>query len=279
MMRASQARRFRERYGPWAVVAGASSGLGAEYARQLAEIGLSVVLVARRETELNKLADELAARHRIQTLALALDLVDEATPGRIAEACADLDVGLLVYNAARSLIGPFLDASLEEHLDEIAVNVRGPLALTWTFGRRLRARGRGGLILMGSLSAMQGTALIANYTATKAYNQILAEGLWEELRAAGVDVLATVPAAIATPNFAASGAQSQGAADATTLTPEAVAQAGLAALGHGPVVFPGFGVKVGAFVTRRLLPRAFGIRIMGSVMRRMYASASHSSGS
>jgi short-subunit dehydrogenase len=277
MRRASQASRFRERYGPWAVIAGSSAGLGAEYARQLAEIGLHVVLVARRETELRKLAAELEAHYHVETRTLALDLEDEATPGRITEACADLDIGLLVYNAARSLIGPFLDAPLEDHLAEVAVNVRGPLALAWTFGRKLRARGRGGLILMGSLSATQGSALIANYTATKAYNQILAEGLWEELRAEGVDVLACVPAAIATPNFAASGAQSQGAADATTLTPEAVARAGLAALGHGPVGFPGFGVKVGAFVTRRLLPRALGIRMMGSVMRRMYASPSQAS--
>lgn len=271
MIRVSQARRFRERYGPWAVVAGASAGLGAEYARQLAALGLNILLIARRQTELDALASELTARYHVETRALAFDLGADDAPARVETACADLDIGLLVYNAARSVIGPFLDRPLEEHLNEIAVNVRAPMSLAWRLGRRLRARGRGGVILMSSLSAAQGSALIANYGATKAYNQLLAEGLWEELRASGVDVLACVAGAIATPNFATSGARSQGAADATTLTPEAVARETLSALGSGPLAAPGAGVKVAAFVMRRLLPRAFAIRTMGSVMRRMYS--------
>jgi short-subunit dehydrogenase len=195
---------FRRRYGPWAVVAGASEGLGAEYASQLAARGLHVVLLARRRDPLSALADRLAAEHGVATRTLPLDLARADAGEEVAGATADLDVGLLVYNAALSVIGPFLDCPLDRHLLEVDVNCRGPLILAHQFGRRFAARGRGGIVLMSSLSATMGSALIAHYAATKAYNLILAEGLWEEWRAAGVAVTACAAPAVRTPNYAAS---------------------------------------------------------------------------
>lgn len=271
-MEADRARAFQARYGPWALVAGASAGLGAQFATQLAALGLNLVLVARRAPELEALAATLRERCGVETRTLALDLGQPDAAALLDQQTADVEVGLLVYNAARSLIGPFLDLALDDHLDELAVNTRTPMELAWRFGRRFSARGHGGLILMSSMSASVGSALISNYGATKAYNLTLAEGLWEELRARGVDVLAALPASVSTPAALASGARSQRAADATTLTPEVVARETLAALGRGPTVTPGSVVKLASFFMRRVLPRTTAVRMMGRTLRQMYGS-------
>ncbi len=269
-MDADRAQAFRTKYGPWALVAGASAGLGAAYATQLAALGLNLVLVARRAPELEALATALRERNHVETRTLALDLGQPDAAALLDQQTADIEVGLLVYNATRSLIGPFLDLALDDHLDELAVNVRTPMELAWRFGRRFSARRHGGVILMSSMSASLGSALISNYGATKAYTLVLAEGLWEELRAQGVDVLAALPASISTPGAQASGAQRQRAADATTLTPEVVARETLAALGRGPTVTPGGVVKLASFFMKRVMPRTSAIRMMGRVMRQMY---------
>jgi hypothetical protein len=272
-MDADHARAFRAKYGPWALVAGASAGLGAQYATQLAAIGLNLILVARRAPELEALATTLRERYHVEARTLALDLAQRDAAERLDQQTADEQVGLLVYNAAHSPVGPFLDLTLDDHMSELAVNVYTPMALAWRFGRRFRARGHGGVILMASMSASFGTALISNYAATKAYTLTLAEGLWEELREQGVDVLAALPASIATPTEQASDAQPQRATAATTLAPADVARETLAALGRGPTVTPGRSVKLASFFMRRLLPRTTAIRMMGRVMRRMYGEA------
>ena len=259
---------FRARYGPWAVVAGASEGLGAEYATQLAARGLNVVAIARRESMLRELSTGLSARYGVHVRSLALDLAREDVVAALTAATADLEVGLLVYNAALSIIGPFFDAPLDEHLREVAINCRGPLALAYTFGRSMVARGRGGIVLMSSLSATMGSALIANYAATKAYNLVLAEGLWEELRTGGVDVMACAAGAVATPGYLESEPKRGGG----SMTPERVVAETLAALGSTPSFVPGGSNRLAAFTLRRLVPRASAIRLMGRVMRGMYGT-------
>lgn len=259
---------FLARFGPWAVVAGASAGLGEEYAAQLAARGLNLVLIARREEVLGALADRLSARHGVRVVPLVLDLARPDAVEVAAQATADLDVGLVVYNAALSVIGPFLERPLEGHLREIAVNCVGPVSFAHRFGARLSARGRGGIVLMSSLSATMGSALIANYAATKAYNLVLAEGLWEELREAGVSVLTCAAGAVSTPNYRESAPRGRGG----TQTPAAVVTETLACLGRTPHLVPGAANRLSAFVLRRLLPRPAAIRMMGSVMRGMYGS-------
>jgi short-subunit dehydrogenase len=258
---------FRVHYGPWALVAGSSEGLGAEYATQLAARGLNLVLVARREDMLQSFAADLEARYGVQARAVPLDLArDDAGPA-LVERIADVEIGLLVYNAALSAIGPFLETPLDTHLTELQVNCRSPLVLAHTFGRQMLTRGRGGIILMSSLSATMGSALIANYAATKAYNLVLAEGLWDELRSGGVDVLACCPAAVSTPNYAASAPRGSRSA----MAPRLVVEQTLAALGREPSVIPGTANRLSAFALRRLLPRKSTISLMGRVMRGMYA--------
>jgi short-subunit dehydrogenase len=266
---------FRARYGPWAVVAGASAGLGAAFAEQLAAQGLNLVLVARRQTLLEQVSAQLGSRHGVQVRILALDLGREDAAAQVAAASEGLDIGLLVYNAAFSAIGSFLDISLEDHLREISTNCRTPLGLAYTFGQALRQRRRGGIILMSSLSALQGSALIANYAATKAYNLLLAEGLWEELRGAGVDVLACRAGAVSTPNYLQSlAAPAQpGAEPPMGAMPAAVVAADtLAALGRGGSLVPGMNNQAAAFIMGRLLPRGLAIRLMGRVLRGLYSN-------
>ena len=266
-----RSRQFLQSYGPWALVAGASEGLGAAFAEALAVHGLNLVLVARRSALTQALADRLSREYAIQVRTLSLDLANSAASGRIADETSDLDVGLLVYNAAYSAVGLFLERPLSDHLLEVDTNVRTPLALVEIFGKRMIQTGRGGIILMTSLSAFQGSPYISTYSATKAFNIILAEGLWEEWRRKGVDVLACISGAIRTPNYLASSPQHTGRLSDSTLRPETVVAETLAALGRQPTVIPGSLNRLSSFVMRRLLSRRAAIRIMGFVLKGMYA--------
>ena len=259
---------FRAKYGPWAVVAGASQGLGEEYARQLATFGIHVVLVARRVQPMTILAEEFTDKYGVQTRVIELDLARVDAAQVVERETADLEIGILVYNAALSTIGGFFESALEDHIREIETNCRAPMMLAHTLGRRMAARGQGGIVLMSSLSATMGSALIANYAATKAYNLVLAEGLWEEMRTHGVDVLACCAPAVTTPNYRDS---APGRTAPGTMTPSAVVRETLAALGTTPSYIPGRTNQVSAFLLRRLLSRKLAIRTMGSVMRGMYS--------
>ena len=268
-MTSSAAMDFRVHYGPWAVVAGASAGLGAEFATQLASKGLNLVLIARRKEMLDTLSTQLINNHAVEVRTLELDLARDDIGPVVEAATHDLDVGLLVYNAATSIIGPFFEVPLQKHLDELAVNCRAPLTLAYLLGKRMLNRPRGGIVLMSSLSASQGSALIANYTATKAYSRLLAEGLWEELRKQGIDVLASCPAVVSTPGSQESAAGS-GLGSSTTMTPRAVASDTLAALGKQPIIIPGLSNRLANIVMQRILSHKMAIQIMGRVMRGMY---------
>ncbi|MDH3211641.1 MAG: SDR family NAD(P)-dependent oxidoreductase [Myxococcales bacterium] len=259
---------FRARYGPWAFVAGGSEGLGAEFATQIAARGVNLVLLAPNAAELAALGDALVAEHGVEVKALALDLADPATLRTAKQETDDVEVGLLVYNAAHAWIGPFLDAPLEEHLAELDVNCRGPLLFAYAFGREMAARRRGGILLMSSLAGAQGAPGIANYAATKAYDTVLAEGLWGELRGRGVDVLACCAGATRTPGYLASRkARGGGVFSAPEMEPAAVVSKALAALGRKPSLIPGAANRVAAIFMQRLLPRRLAVRIMGRSTR------------
>jgi hypothetical protein len=269
-MSINNASAFKQRYGAWAVVAGASEGLGAAYAERLAARGLDLVLIARREELLRLRSVQLAEKYGVQIRSLPLDLSLPEAARHIAEATLDLDVGLLVYNAAFSAIGPYLERPVEDHLKEVATNVRAPMELTYYFAQRMLARGRGGILLMSSLSAFQGSAFISNYSATKAYNMLLAEGLWEEWRERGVDVLVCIAGATKTPNYLASSPKQTGRFSDSTLDPEQVVDEALAAVGKWPSVIPGRRNRLANFVMSRLVPRRTAIRFMGRILRGMY---------
>jgi short-subunit dehydrogenase len=261
---------FAALYGPWAMVAGASQGLGAAYAEELAARGLNLVLVARRAELLQSRASNLSTKYNVETKIIPRDLSAADAVEQIAENTKDLEIGLLVYNAAFSAIGPFLERSLEDHVIEINTNAFTPLKLIYLFAQQMLARGRGGVVLMSSLSAFQGSAYISTYAATKAFNIVLAEGLWEEWRERGVDVLVCVSGAVKTPNYVASEPEQTGGLGDMTMTPEQVVHEAMNALGKGPYVIPGRMNRISSFVMRHLLPRKAAVKFMGRILRRMY---------
>jgi short-subunit dehydrogenase len=266
----ANANTFRSRYGPWAIVAGASEGLGAEFARKLAARGLHVVPVARRQELLDQLARELEFEHGVQVRPVSLDLADPGAAAALCERTRDLEVGLLIYNAALSPIGPFLERDLDEKLRVLDVNCRTPLALAHEFGKAMADRGRGGLLLVSSMSALQGSPLVATYAATKAFDLVLGEGLWEELRRHGVDVLAFCAGSTRTPNYEASRPAKTPRFAPKPMEPAAVAEEALARLGKRPSAIAGRGNRIASFFLHRLLPRRLAIQIMGRATRAMY---------
>lgn len=254
---------LRSAYGPWALVTGASDGIGRAFAIELAQKGFSLVLVARRRDALEKLASDLKALYRVEARPLVADLSLVAETERLDVETRDLDVGLLVASAGYGGGGPFVEASQAAELGMIDVNCRALAQSTQDFARRFVARGRGGLVLMSSLVAFQGVPRAANYAATKAYVQALAEGLSLELRSQGVDVLACAPG----PVVSGFGARS-GMAIAKGQTPEEVARGALRALGRHTTVRPGFLAKA-LEAALAPLPRPFRVRVMGKVMAGM----------
>ena len=250
--------RFKETYGPYALVAGGSYGLGAAFAEAIARRGLNVVLLARQEERLKATAARLKEAHGVDVVAIAVDVADyESVKERLG--ALKVSIGLLVYDAAYAPIGRFEDVTEDQLLRATEVNVRAPLLLAKFLSAPMIARGRGGIVLMSSLAGSQGSPNIAAYAATKSFNAILAEGLWKELKPHGVDVLACMAGAILTPGYQ----EAEGAKPAPgTLEAKDVAEQTLNALGKGPVVVPGSVNKLARFVLMRLLSRRAAIAIM-----------------
>jgi short-subunit dehydrogenase len=192
---------FGDRYGPWVLVVGASAGIGAAVADEAARRGINVLTVARRAHLLEEGATRLRAAHGVDVQTLAVDLTDAGAVDAIVAATADLEIGTLVYNAAAEPRGYFLEVPIAEHLDNITVNCTVPTMLCHHFGRSMAARRRGAIALVSSMGALQGGKVFASYFAAKAYEWILAEGLWAELGEAGVDAFAYVVGATRTENY------------------------------------------------------------------------------
>jgi len=269
---------FAQKYGPYALVAGGSDGLGAEFAEGIARRGVNLVLIARNEERLRATAARIAAAHGVDVIPVAADMADfEGVARRLGalktgalktRALKDgaqdvetrpLEIGLLVYDAAFAPIGPFADAAPDDLAQAAAVNVRSPLLLARHLAGPMIERGRGGIVFMSSLAGGQGGPNLAAYAATKAFTTVLAEGLWHELRPRGVDVLVCTAGAIVTPGYrGASGAK----AVPGILPAGVVAKTALRALGRGPVVIPGATNKLGRFVMTRLLSRRGAIGLM-----------------
>jgi short-subunit dehydrogenase len=195
-----------ERYGPWAVVTGGSEGTGAAYARALATAGVNLVLIARREGPLRETAEAIRAATGVEVRTLPLDLSRPDMLDQIRAATDELEVGLLVSNVGHTYGGgPFVEMELDDALQTIRLNPMCHAALSHHFGRKMAARGRGGIVLVGSLAGNAGGATMVMYSAGKAFTQVFAEGLWAELQPKGVDVVYVVLGATDTPARARQG--------------------------------------------------------------------------
>jgi short-subunit dehydrogenase len=225
---------FRDRYGPWAIVAGASEGTGAAFSREIAARGVSVVLVARRPGPLNALAEQVHAASGVDTRVVALDLSGIDASVELAVATADLDVGLFVYNAGADEYGrQFLDVEADRWAAMVHRNCVVPLRLCHHYARPMVDRGRGGILLVTSGAAWAGGNRLATYAATKAFDLVFGESLWAELSPQGVDVLSFVLGQTDTPAFRALVAK-YGTTVGDVADADEVARDGLEHLGDGP---------------------------------------------
>lgn len=261
----SPASALRHRYGPWAVVTGASDGIGRAFARELAAAGMHLVLLARRAHELETLARELSVQYQIECRVLAADLADRNTMDQLQDCTRELDVGLLVACAGFGSAGPLLDQDPAMEAVMVDVNCRAVLQQCWYFGQRFAARGRGGVVLMSSLVAFHGTPWSANYAATKAYVQSLAEALAHEWKSQRIDVIACAPGPVAT-GFERRARMRMASAE----RPQVIAERTLAMLGRRHTVRPGALAKLLGW-SLATAPRRWRVAIMGRIMRGMVA--------
>lgn len=259
---------LKQRYGDWALVTGASSGIGLEFARVLARDGVSLVLAARREDALANVAGELARQHGVEARAVACDLATPEGVRQCLAAVAGLDLAILVNNAGAGLAGRFDLQDPERLAALVHLNCTAPVALAGALLPKLRARGRGAVIFTGSVSGCQPLPLHALYAATKSFDNLLAEGLWGELRGSGVDVLALEPGATET-EFQRAAGQTAHAGESA----ERVVRVALRALGRQPSVVSGAYNWARANVAMRLLPRSLLALLAKQVMARQTPEA------
>jgi short-subunit dehydrogenase len=227
---------FSERYGPWAVIAGASEGTGRAFARQIASRGVGCILVARREEPLQSLAEEIRAAGGADCIVAPVDLAAPNAGAQMIEAAGGREVGLFVANAGADTNGArFLDREMDAWSKLIRLNVLSIAECCHAFGQPMKTRGRGGLLLVNSGACYGGGTFMATYSGAKAFELCFAEGLWAELRPYGVDVLSLVLGKTDTPAFRALLAEKGLPVPADLASPDAVAEAGLAQLAQGPI--------------------------------------------
>lgn len=264
-----RAEALHARYGPGAVIAGGSEGIGFAFASILAEAGFELVLIARRRNTLNQAAKQLREQYEVTVHTVPADLSDPATPATIHDWMVRSSAGLLVYSAAFSPVGHLVKLD-EEQIDAVVdVNCRGLTKTVKAVVPTLTERGleegvRGALILMSSIAGLRGAAGIAAYAASKAFITTFGEALWRELVSRHVDVLTCVAGATDTPGMRShlDGSAQSRVGRLRLMNADTVAKRALRALGRRPVTIPGIGNKLAASVLSRLLPRRSGIRLL-----------------
>ena len=251
-----------ESYGPWAIVTGASSGIGKAFAGYLAAAGLDLVLAARSTDKLAALGNALARAHDIQYRVLTVDLSDPTGASTVIDATDDLDVGLLISNAGSGRPGPLLDQPLADLHRRFILNATTHLDLVHAFAGRFVARGRGGIVLVSALGAIHGLPNMAHESAAKAYVLNLGEALHHELAPAGVDVTVLLPGNVDTPIIDAFGLDRSALPIRPQPADSAVRESVAAFLKRRPLHIPGRMMRI----MTRLLPRTQSVRINGRML-------------
>ena len=260
---------FKQKYGPWALVTGASSGIGKSISEQLAQQGLNLVAVARNQANLETLKNDLEAKYAIQVETIAEDLSKPEASSVIAEKTSGIDIGLLIANAGIENNGPFIDNDANDESRLLALNVMSPMQLSQVFARRFSERGQGGILLTSSLFGYQGVPYVANYSASKAYILSLGEALNVELQPLGIDVTVLSPGLTKTPMIDNMSVDFN-KIPITSHTPDQVARIGLNALGKKATVVPGLINKIYAW-ENRLIPRSWPVKLFGLLIKRARA--------
>ncbi|TPG37333.1 SDR family NAD(P)-dependent oxidoreductase [Mycobacterium hodleri] len=262
----------KARYGPWALIAGASDGVGAAFAETIASHGINVVLLARRAEVLNDVADGIHSRTGAATRVVVIDLSAADAKESIISATADLEIGLLVYCAgADADFAPFLENSITTAEAMLQRNCLIPMQLSHHYGRAMVERGRGGIVILSSGAAFVGAPNMATYGATKAFDMIFAEALWAELRDKGVDALGVVLGETDTPSLRrlreARGLAGPDEPVPGATAPEEVVSAAFESLGKKPTCMAGKQIRRGARLINPI-PRGVLVRLMIRMSRR-----------
>lgn len=251
---------LRERYDGWVLVTGASAGIGEAFARALAAEGFPLVLSARRADRLEEIALELAGKHNVEVRSVAVDLGEPGGAEKLAEAVSDLDVGILVANAGFGYAGRFDRQDPARLRSMIELNCVAPVVLANRLVPAMRRRGRGAVLVTGSIAGRQPVPLNGVYAATKAFDASFGEMLWAELLGSGVDVLVVEPGPTET-EFQIVAGETAHRGEA----PETVVVNALAALGRTSAVVSGWG-NWAKTVLMRVLPRSLAPLVAGGVM-------------
>ena len=263
---------LKEKYGSVALIAGGSEGLGAAYAHALAREGFKLILVARREVPLQKIALTIREKYDVDVTCLTCDLGEPDAMDKILSTLGSIEIDFLVYNAALPFIGPFLQLHSSDLNKMTSTNIITPLRMVHYFGNKMVANGKGGIVLMTSLAAFHGSPFIAMYSAAKSFALTLAESLWFEWKNKGVDVIGCCAGATTTPNYTNSNPTNVGFFRMPLQSPEQVVEECLNKIGKAPSLITGRGNRIASFFMRKIFSRKRAVSIMGNITKKMYGN-------
>jgi len=260
--------KLKQFFGNWALVTGASSGLGEEFTRQIAAAGMNVILVARRVERLEKIASEISLAHGVETMVLQQDLTQDDCAEKIAERTAGVTVGLVILNAGDAAMGGFLKRTAEDFTKSIKLNVLSTVQLAHHFlSKMYDKKQRGGLILMSAITGVGGIPYMAEYSAFKAYQTTLGQGLHFELKGANIHVSSLMPGATMTEAFERDDIDFNKAPLIPGSTAKVVRVALKGLIKNKQVIIPGVENKIMDFMMRKLMSRWMLSNMMGMMMK------------
>ncbi len=256
---------LKDKYGDWALITGASSGIGEEFARSFAKEKINLILVARRKERLDNLSEELKTKHEIDVIAAPIDLIKDNFLNELKTYVDNREVGILINNAGFGSNGEFVNNDPQTEADMVRLNCVAPTILTHHFVRPMVKRGKGAIIFLGSVVAFQPTPYMTTYSASKAFNSFMGDSLWYELKKYNIDVLSLNPGGTET-EFQRIANSSTGPVPRTA---EQVVNTAMNALGKKPSVVDGSINKV-LVVASRFISRRLIVIIAGAIVNSLY---------
>lgn len=259
---------LKNKYGPWALITGASYGIGAEFANQLAAMGFNLVLVARNENTLNSVSEKIRNRHAVQTCIVPVDLSHPDFLEELTARTSELEIGLLVSNAGGYSYGSFHKTDLSTLTAFLHLNTNAHMQLAHFFGNKMKARRKGGILLVSSTGAFCAIPYMANYVASKSYVLSLGESLHIELKEHGVDVMVLAPGTTETPGTMQAEDIDNSKLGVSFMKAEVVVKQALENFGKKAVLIPGGMNKFSYFLGKRVLSRMGMAKLLGRIMKR-----------
>lgn len=261
---------FRERYGSWALIAGAAQGIGASFSTHLAQRGVNIVMADNNLEAMKQLADQIHAEFSVDVRLIHIDLSRPEASDFLLQTTADLDCRLLVYVAAYSKVKPFLSTETEELDRYLGINNRTPVHLVYGFASRMKNNNNsGGILLISSLAGLLGPPLVSTYAATKGFLIRLAESLFNEFKPHTIDITACCAGFTSTPAYQENTPE-RTQKKIKPMEPSQVAEYAFRHLGRKAICIPGWKNRFNFFLLLRILPHSLSLKILSCTMKKMY---------